>query len=166
MRLAGTAVVALSEAPVSREVSLLRYVGKCISRRYPTGFPEALFAFVDYTEYPVICPMMPGWGAYGKPLKEGKFVKEFSLARWTLNHGAAGGVEFSADPQQGYLIVPDISNNTVWAGIARTAKWWAVWAARRQFHGLHMLSVDNLRLTPTDKAWSARIRDVPEPRRR
>jgi hypothetical protein len=85
---------------------------------------------VEYTEYPVICPLKPGCGAYGKPLKEGKFVKEFPLARWTLNHCAAGGVEFSADPQQGYLIVPDISNNTVWAWIARTAKWWAVWAAR------------------------------------
>jgi hypothetical protein len=93
MRLAGTAVVALSEAPVSREVSLLRYVGKCISRRYPTGFPEAFFAFVEYTEYPVICPLKPGWGAYGKPL-------------------------------------PDISNSTVWAWIARTAKWRAVWAGR------------------------------------
>lgn len=79
--------------------------------------------------------------------KEGKFVKEFPLARWTLNRGSAGGVEFSADPQQRYLIVPDISNNTVWILNREDGKVVGRVGSPGnnggQFHGLHMLSVDS-----------------------
>jgi DNA-binding beta-propeller fold protein YncE len=79
--------------------------------------------------------------------KGGKFIKEFPLARWTLNRGSAGGVEFSADPQQRYLIVPDISNNTIW--ILNREDGNAVGRVGSpgnnggQFHGLHMLAVDS-----------------------
>jgi len=79
--------------------------------------------------------------------KEGKFIKEFPLARWTLNRGSAGGVEFSADPQERYLIVPDISNNTVWILNREDGKVVGRVGSPGnnggQFHGLHMLSVDS-----------------------
>ncbi|HZP33477.1 MAG TPA: hypothetical protein VFB23_08970 [Candidatus Acidoferrales bacterium] len=79
--------------------------------------------------------------------KQGKFIKEFPLARWTLNRGSAGGVEFSADQQQRYLIVPDISNNTVWILNREDGKVLgrvgSPGNSGGQFHGLHMLSVDS-----------------------
>jgi DNA-binding beta-propeller fold protein YncE len=79
--------------------------------------------------------------------KEGKFIKEFAFARWTLNRGSAGGVEFSADSQQRYLIVPDISNNTVWFLNREDGKVVGRVGSPGnnggQFHGLHMLSVDS-----------------------
>ena len=79
--------------------------------------------------------------------KQGKFIKEFALARSTLNRGSAGGVEFSADPQQRYLIVPDISNNTVWILNREDGKVVGRVGSPGnnggQFHGLHMLSVDS-----------------------
>ena len=46
--------------------------------------------------------------------KQGEFIKEFFLATSTLQRGSAGGVAFSHDPEQRYLIVPDIQNNHVW----------------------------------------------------
>jgi DNA-binding beta-propeller fold protein YncE len=80
--------------------------------------------------------------------KQGKFVKEFFVAPQTTNaQGAAGGIAFSADPQQRYLIVPDISNNTIWVLNREDGKVVTrVGSAGNnggQFHGLHMLSVDS-----------------------
>jgi len=79
--------------------------------------------------------------------KQGKFLREFRLATWTLNRGSAGGVDFSADPQQRYLIIPDISNNTVWILNRDNGKVVSrVGSAGNnggQFHGLHMLAVDS-----------------------
>jgi sugar lactone lactonase YvrE len=80
--------------------------------------------------------------------KQGKFVKEFFVAPATTNaQGAAGGIAFSADPQQRYLIVPDISNNTIWILNREDGKVVTrVGSAGNnggQFHGLHMLSVDS-----------------------
>src|SRR5262245_41890980 len=52
--------------------------------------------------------------------KEGKFLKEFNLAppgtkrSETSDRGAAGGVAFSADKAQRYLVISDIKNNTIW----------------------------------------------------
>ena len=60
--------------------------------------------------------------------KDGKFVKEFDSGRQgrpcrrsrtihspnTGKEGSAGGVGFSVDPQQKYLYISDLSNNTVW----------------------------------------------------
>ena len=46
--------------------------------------------------------------------KEGKFVKEFFVARETLRGGSAGSVDFSSDPGQKYIFVADIVNNVVW----------------------------------------------------
>jgi hypothetical protein len=46
--------------------------------------------------------------------KEGKFLKEFYMARNTLMRGTAGSVDFSPDPQQKYIFVADIMNMVVW----------------------------------------------------
>jgi len=46
--------------------------------------------------------------------KEGKFLKEFYIARNTKVRGTAGSVDFSPDPQQKYIFVADIANATVW----------------------------------------------------
>jgi DNA-binding beta-propeller fold protein YncE len=46
--------------------------------------------------------------------KDGKFQKEFFIARNTKIRGTAGSVDFSPDPQQKYIFVADIANATVW----------------------------------------------------
>jgi hypothetical protein len=80
--------------------------------------------------------------------KQGKFVKEFFVSPQTINvQGAAGGIAFSADAKQRYLIIPDISNNTIWILNREDGKVVTrVGSAGNnggQFHGLHMLSVDS-----------------------
>ena len=43
--------------------------------------------------------------------KEGELLKEFLVAPWTpSNRGSAGGVAFSADPEQQYLIITDMAS--------------------------------------------------------
>jgi DNA-binding beta-propeller fold protein YncE len=46
--------------------------------------------------------------------KQGKFLKEFFIARNTKIRGTAGSVDFSPDAQQKYVFVADIANSTVW----------------------------------------------------
>jgi hypothetical protein len=46
--------------------------------------------------------------------REGTFVKEFFVAPWTLDRGAAGSITFSQPPEQAQLFVTDIMNNVVW----------------------------------------------------
>jgi len=46
--------------------------------------------------------------------KDGKYLKEFFIARNTLMRGTAGSVDFSPDPQQKYIFVADIMNMVVW----------------------------------------------------
>ncbi len=79
--------------------------------------------------------------------KQGEFIKEFFLATSTLQRGSAGGVAFSHDPEQRYLIVPDIQNNRVWildredgTVVSRVG---SAGDNGGQFHGLHMVSVDS-----------------------
>ena len=78
---------------------------------------------------------------------QGEFIEEFFLATSTLQRGSAGGVAFSHDPEQQYLIVPDIQNNTVWildrddgAVVTRVG---SAGDNGGQFHGMHMVSVDS-----------------------
>ena len=78
---------------------------------------------------------------------EGEFIKEFFLATSTLQRGSAGGVAFSHDPEQRYLIVPDIQNNTIWildredgTVVNRVG---SAGDNGGQFHGLHMVAVDS-----------------------
>ena len=66
----------------------------------------------------------------------------------TINvQGAAGGIAFSADAKQRYLIIPDISNNTIWILNREDGKVVTRVGSSGnnggQFHGLHMLSVDS-----------------------
>jgi hypothetical protein len=46
--------------------------------------------------------------------KQGEFVKEFFVAPWTRDRGAAGSITFSLPPEQTHLFVTDIMNNVVW----------------------------------------------------
>lgn len=79
--------------------------------------------------------------------KQGEFQKEFFLATETRQRGSAGGIAFSHDPEQQYLIVPDIQNNTVWIlnredGVVVT-RIGSAGDNGGQFHGLHMVDVDS-----------------------
>lgn len=79
--------------------------------------------------------------------REGKYLKEFFVATATLDRGSAGGVAFSADPQQRHLYISDIQNNTIWildrqdgsvlGRIGSTGNY------AGQFHGLHMIATDS-----------------------
>ena len=46
--------------------------------------------------------------------KQGEFVKEFFVAPWTRDRGAAGSITFSLPPEQTHVFVTDIMNNVVW----------------------------------------------------
>lgn len=46
--------------------------------------------------------------------KQGKFVKEFFVAKNTLQRGSVGSIDFSHDPAQKYLYIGDVMNHTVW----------------------------------------------------
>ena len=78
---------------------------------------------------------------------QGEYQKEFFLATATLQRGSTGGIAFSADPEQRYLIVPDIQNNTV--RILNRDDGTVVATVGSpgdnggQFHGLHMTAVDS-----------------------
>ncbi len=78
---------------------------------------------------------------------KGEYQKEFFLATATLQRGSAGGIAFSADPEQRYLIVPDIQNNTVRilnrddGTVVATVG--SAGDNGGQFHGLHMAAVDS-----------------------
>jgi DNA-binding beta-propeller fold protein YncE len=79
--------------------------------------------------------------------KQGKFVKEFTLATQTGNRGSAGGVAFSADPKQRFLFISDISNNTIWILNREDGKVLGRIGSAGdyggQFHGLHMIATDS-----------------------
>ena len=79
--------------------------------------------------------------------KQGKFIKEFFLATETLNRGSAGGIAFSADMQQRYMFISDISNNTIWILNREDGKLLGRIGSAGdnggQFHGLHMIATDS-----------------------
>lgn len=92
--------------------------------------------------------------------KEGKFVKSFIVnpstgvppppshpAPNTGKEGSPGGVGFSVDPQQRFLYISDLSNNTVWflnrddgKVVGRLG---SMGQNGGQFFGLHMIAVDS-----------------------
>jgi hypothetical protein len=79
--------------------------------------------------------------------KEGRFLKEFFVATETLNRGSAGGIAFSGDPQQRYMFISDISNNTIWILNREDGKLLGRIGSAGdnggQFHGLHMIATDS-----------------------
>jgi hypothetical protein len=79
--------------------------------------------------------------------KEGKFLKEFFIANRTLDRGSVGSIDFSADPQQKYLLVSDIMNNVVWI-VNRTdgaiaGRFGGMGHSGGMFHWLHVATMDS-----------------------
>ena len=112
-----------------------------------------------------------GWGAYGKPLaqirandglvyaadrnanrihvtdKQGKFIKEFVMAPETGEGGSTGGVAFSQDPQQRFLIISDLTNNHILflnrADGKVLERMGSMGDNGGQWYGLHMIAIDS-----------------------
>jgi DNA-binding beta-propeller fold protein YncE len=79
--------------------------------------------------------------------KEGKFLKEFSLAPTTGEGGSTGGVAFSPDKAQRLLFISDITNNHIWFLNREDGKvigkMGSMGQNGGQFFGLHMIAVDS-----------------------
>jgi DNA-binding beta-propeller fold protein YncE len=79
--------------------------------------------------------------------KEGDFLKEFVLAPGTGVGGSTGGVAFSSDPEQKYLIISSLTNNRIWflnrddGSIVHEMG--RMGENGGQFFGLHMIAVDS-----------------------
>ena len=83
--------------------------------------------------------------------KDGKFVKEFSVALQTGNarpaRGSTGGVAFSADAAQRFLFISDITNNKIWIVNRQDGKTVGSIGGMGEngglFFGLHMIASDS-----------------------
>jgi hypothetical protein len=90
--------------------------------------------------------------------KEGKFLKEFILAPSTGEGGSTGGIAFSADKQQKYLYISDITNGHVWFLDREDGKvvgqLGSMGQSGGQFFGLHMIAVDSKGNIYTGEVWN------------
>ena len=80
--------------------------------------------------------------------KDGKFIREFMISPMTpSDRGAAGGVAFSADKEQRYLIISDMANSHVWFLNRADGKILGNFGTMGDqgglFYGLHMVEVDS-----------------------
>ena len=80
--------------------------------------------------------------------KDGKLVREFMISPMTpSDRGAAGGVTFSADKEQRYLIISDMANSHVWFLNRADGKVLGNFGTMGDqgglFYGLHMVEVDS-----------------------
>jgi len=79
--------------------------------------------------------------------KQGEYLKEFVLAPSTGAGGSTGGVAFSPDPEQEFLYISDLTNNTIWFLNRDTgdlvAEMGKMGDSGGQFFGLHMIAVDS-----------------------
>jgi hypothetical protein len=79
--------------------------------------------------------------------KQGKFLKEFTLAPMTGVGGSTGGVMFSPDKQQRLLYISDLTNNHIWFLNREDGKvvgqMGSMGENGGQFFGLHMIAVDS-----------------------
>lgn len=85
--------------------------------------------------------------------KDGTFVKEFVLSPPgtkrgpTSDRGVSGGVAFSADKAQRYLVISDMKNNTIWflnrADGSIVSRLGSMGESGGQFFGLHMIATDS-----------------------
>jgi hypothetical protein len=78
----------------------------------------------------------------------GKLVKEFMISPMTpSDRGAAGGVAFSADKEQRYLVISDMANSHVWFLNRDDGKVLGNFGTMGDqgglFYGLHMVEVDS-----------------------
>ena len=78
--------------------------------------------------------------------KQGNFKQEIKLAEYTGVGGSTGGVMFSADKDQKYLYISDLTNNHLWFLDRKTGKVLGTVGSMGQnageFFGLHMEAVD------------------------
>jgi sugar lactone lactonase YvrE len=79
--------------------------------------------------------------------KQGKFIKEFVLAPQTGEGGSTGGVAFSQDRQQRYLIISDLTNSTIWFLNREDGRVLGRMGGLSdqggQFYSVHMIAVDS-----------------------
>jgi sugar lactone lactonase YvrE len=79
--------------------------------------------------------------------KEGKFIKEFIVAPGTGEGGSTGGVAFSADKEQRFLFISDLTNNKIWflnrADGKVVGEMGGMGENGGQWFGLHMIAVDS-----------------------
>jgi len=79
--------------------------------------------------------------------KDGRFLKEFTLAPMTGVGGSTGGVAFSPDKPQKYLFISDLTNNHIWFLNREDGKivgqMGSMGENGGQFFGLHMIAVDS-----------------------
>ena len=78
--------------------------------------------------------------------KQGNFKAEFALATATGAGGSTGGVAFSQDPQQRFLYISDLTNNTIWflnrADGRLLGRLGSMGDQGGLFYGVHMIAVD------------------------
>ena len=91
--------------------------------------------------------------------KDGKLVKEFMISPMTpSDRGAAGGVAFSADKEQKYLIISDMANSHVWFLNRADGKVLGNFGTMGDqgglFYGLHMVEVDSRNYIYTGEVFS------------
>jgi hypothetical protein len=79
--------------------------------------------------------------------KEGKFVKEYTLATGTGEGGSTGGVAFSPDREQRLLFISDLTNNKLWflnrADGKLLGSMGQMGENGGQWFGFHMIAVDS-----------------------
>jgi sugar lactone lactonase YvrE len=90
--------------------------------------------------------------------KEGKFIKEFTVAAETRENGSTGGIAFSADKAQRYLYISDITNSCVWILNRQDGKVLGHFGTMSQnggqFMGLHMIATDSKGNIYTGEVWN------------
>jgi hypothetical protein len=79
--------------------------------------------------------------------KQGKYMnKEFIVAPATGEGGSTGGVAFSTDPKQQFLIISDLTNNKIWFLNRETGRivgqFGTMGENGGQWFGLHMIAID------------------------
>ncbi|MGE3841741.1 MAG: hypothetical protein AB7I50_09150 [Vicinamibacterales bacterium] len=80
--------------------------------------------------------------------KQGKYMnKEFIVAPSTGEGGSTGGVAFSTDPKQRFLIISDLTNNKIWFLNREDGKIVSQFGTMGenggQWFGLHMIAIDS-----------------------
>jgi DNA-binding beta-propeller fold protein YncE len=80
--------------------------------------------------------------------KQGKYMnKEFIVAPSTGEGGSTGGVAFSTDPKQQFLIISDLTNNKIWLLNRETGRvigqFGTMGENGGQWFGLHMIAIDS-----------------------
>jgi len=79
--------------------------------------------------------------------KQGNFKQEIKLAEYTGVGGSTGGVMFSADKDQKYLYISDLTNNHVWFLDRKTGNVLGTIGSMGhnagEFFGVHMEAVDS-----------------------